>query len=198
MPMQAQRGGGDISPTQRPCARGKWVVNSSLRPLPPQQRTGTHCMGGWMGLMADLAGTGNLSPTGIRSRDRPVRSESLYCLFPRGKAAEAWNWPPPSSVEAKNKWSYASTPICVYGVDRNNFIFSRVGNITLCHGRPVACELRVGRAWLECKEAVLGLIWGTTLAFSRRNWVKPQKLRIDGSGLRFRPGSCRVSNRNVS
>jgi hypothetical protein len=35
-----------------------------------------------MGLMAGLAGTGNLAPTGIRSPDRPIRSESLYCLFP--------------------------------------------------------------------------------------------------------------------
>ena len=42
-----------------------------------------------MGLMADLAGTGNLALTGIRSPDRPIRSESLYCLFPWGKAAGA-------------------------------------------------------------------------------------------------------------
>jgi hypothetical protein len=148
--------------------------------------------------MAGLTGTGSLAPIGIRSPDRPVRSESLYCLFPGGTAAGVPNRPPPSSAEAKYKWSCTSTPICLYGVDRNNFIFSRVGNKTLCHGKPVACELRVGRAWLECKEAVVGLIWGTTLAFSWRNWVKPQKLRIAGSGLRFRPGSCRVSNRNVS
>jgi hypothetical protein len=151
-----------------------------------------------MGLIAGLAGTGNLAPTGIRSPDRPIRSESIYCLFPGGKAAGAWNSPPPSSAEAKNKWSCNSTPICDCGVDRKNFIFSRVGNIILCHGKPVTCGLRVGRAWLECEEVVLGLIWGTTLAVSRRNWVKPQKLGIAGSGLRFRPGSCRVSNRNVS
>jgi len=148
--------------------------------------------------MADLAGTRNLAPTGIRSPDRPIRGESLYCLFPGVKAAGAWNWPPPSSAEAKNKWSCTSTSICLYGVDRNNFVFSRVGNIVVCHGKPVACELRVGRAMLEWKEAVVGLIWGTTLAFSRRNWVKPQKLRIVCSGLRFRRGSYRGSNRNVS
>jgi hypothetical protein len=150
-----------------------------------------------MGLITGLAGTGNLASTGIRSPDRPIRSESKYCLFPGGKAAGAWNSPPPSSAEAKNKWS-CNSPICVCGMDRNNFIFLRVGNIILCHGKPVACELWVGRAWLECKEAVLGLIWGTTLAFSRRNWVKPQKLVIAGSWLRFKSGSCRVSNRNAS
>jgi len=42
-----------------------------------------------MGRMAGLAGTGNLAPTGIRSPDRPFHSESIYCLFPGGKAAEA-------------------------------------------------------------------------------------------------------------
>ena len=34
-----------------------------------------------MGLIARLDGAKNLAPTGIRSPDRPVRSESLYRLL---------------------------------------------------------------------------------------------------------------------
>jgi len=47
--------------------------------LPPG-KTGTYCIGGWVGLKAVLDGAGNLVPTGIRSPDRPARSESLYRL----------------------------------------------------------------------------------------------------------------------
>jgi hypothetical protein len=53
---------------------------------------------------------------------------------------------------------YLCSPIYVYGVTMNNFVFLRMGNIILCNGRLVFCELRVGRASLECKEAVVGLI----------------------------------------
>jgi hypothetical protein len=44
--------------------------------LPPGKRTGTRCIGGWVG----TRGTENLAPTGIRSPDRPARNESLYRL----------------------------------------------------------------------------------------------------------------------
>ena len=47
--------------------------------LPPE-RPGTHCIGGWVDPRAGLDGCGKLSPTGIRSPDRPVRSEWLYRL----------------------------------------------------------------------------------------------------------------------
>ena len=34
------------------------------------------------------------------------------------------NHPPPSSAEAKNEWSYTSSPlVCLYGVTRENFTF---------------------------------------------------------------------------
>jgi hypothetical protein len=45
--------------------------------LYPQERPGTHCTGGWVGPRAGLE---NLAPTGIRSPDRPARSQSLYRL----------------------------------------------------------------------------------------------------------------------
>jgi hypothetical protein len=48
-----------------------WVVNANPRPLYPRERLGTHCTGGWVGPRA---------PTGIRSTDRPARSQSLYRL----------------------------------------------------------------------------------------------------------------------
>jgi hypothetical protein len=48
--------------------------------LPPGKRPGTHFIGGWVGLRAGLDLCGYLAPTGIRSPDRPARSESLYRL----------------------------------------------------------------------------------------------------------------------
>jgi len=57
-----------------------WVVNDTPRPLYPRERPGTHCIGGWVGHRAGLNGCGRSLPTGIRSPDRPARSESLYRL----------------------------------------------------------------------------------------------------------------------
>jgi hypothetical protein len=57
-----------------------WVVNATPRPLYP----GTHCVGGWVGPRAGWTGGENLAPIGIRSPDRPARSESLYRLSYRG------------------------------------------------------------------------------------------------------------------
>jgi hypothetical protein len=49
-----------------------------------RKRPGTHCTGGWVGLMACLdVCKKNLAPTGIRTADRPAWSQSLYRLtFP--------------------------------------------------------------------------------------------------------------------
>jgi hypothetical protein len=51
------------------------MVNATPRPLCPGERPGTHCIGGWVG---PRAGAENLAPTGIRTPDRPARSESVY------------------------------------------------------------------------------------------------------------------------
>jgi hypothetical protein len=48
--------------------------------LPPGKRPGTHFIGGWVGPRAVLDGCENLTPTGIRSQDRPARRQSLYRL----------------------------------------------------------------------------------------------------------------------
>jgi hypothetical protein len=48
------------------------VVSPTLRPLYPQERPGTPCTGGWICLGARLDSTENLTPTGIRSQDRPA------------------------------------------------------------------------------------------------------------------------------
>jgi len=55
---------------------GEW---STPRPdrFTPGKRPVSHCIGGWVGPSAGVNGCGNLAPTGIRSRDRPARSESL-------------------------------------------------------------------------------------------------------------------------
>jgi hypothetical protein len=47
----------------------------------PQERTGTHCIGGWLGSRAGQDGCGKSRPsTGIRSLDRPAHSESQHRL----------------------------------------------------------------------------------------------------------------------
>ena len=49
--------------------------------LYPRERPGTHCTGGCVGPRAGLDRCGkSRAPTGIRSPDRPVRSQSLYPL----------------------------------------------------------------------------------------------------------------------
>jgi hypothetical protein len=45
-----------------------------------RERPGTYCTGGWVGPRAGWTRAENLAPTGIRSPDRPARSESLYRL----------------------------------------------------------------------------------------------------------------------
>jgi hypothetical protein len=60
------------------------------------------------------AGTGNFflhhrvpNGSGAHPASYPMGTRGS---FPRGKAAGAWSWPLPSSVEVKNAWSYTSTP----------------------------------------------------------------------------------------
>jgi len=60
--------------------RWVWVVNSTPRPLYPQERPGTHCRGGCVGPRSFWTGAENLTPSVIRSPVRPARSELLYLL----------------------------------------------------------------------------------------------------------------------
>jgi hypothetical protein len=56
--------------------------------LPPGKRPGTRFSGGWVGLSDGLDECGKSPPPGIRSPNRPPRSESLYRLshlYPRRK-----------------------------------------------------------------------------------------------------------------
>jgi hypothetical protein len=48
--------------------------------LPPGKEPGTHFIGGWVRPRAVMHCWGKYRPTGIRSSDRPARSESLYRL----------------------------------------------------------------------------------------------------------------------
>jgi hypothetical protein len=46
----------------------------------PSERSGTHCTGGWGAPGPVWTGAENVAPTGIRSPDRPARSQLLYRL----------------------------------------------------------------------------------------------------------------------
>jgi len=73
----------------------RWVVNATPRLLYPLERPGTRCIGGWLGPRAGLVGAENLAPAGIRSPDRPARSQSLYRLRypgPRFRGVESINF----------------------------------------------------------------------------------------------------------
>ena len=61
--------------------RGEGSASRPGRSLPPG-KTGIHCTGGWVGPRAGLDRCGKSRPpqTGIRSPDRPARSQSLYRL----------------------------------------------------------------------------------------------------------------------
>ena len=60
-------------------------AKSGWTALPPRKRSSADCIGGWMDPMDGLGGFGNLIPTGIRTPNRPVRSESLYWLSYPGR-----------------------------------------------------------------------------------------------------------------
>jgi len=62
-----------------------WVANATPRPLYPRERDSGPFV--WEAAWAPgpaWTGAENLAPTGIRSPDRPARSESLYRLSYRG------------------------------------------------------------------------------------------------------------------
>ena len=86
---------------------GGWVVNATPRPLYPREWSCTHCIGGWVGPVS--TGAENLAPTGIRSPDRPARSESLYRLSYRG---------PPSSFLPMNYLKIPSQSYIIGGSDK--------------------------------------------------------------------------------
>jgi hypothetical protein len=54
----------------------------------PRERPGTHCTGDWVGPSAGLDKCGKSPPTGIRSPDRPARSQSLCRLSYRANTYE--------------------------------------------------------------------------------------------------------------
>ena len=67
MPLQEQRTcGGVTQPIPEPGTR-RWVESTMLRPLYPQEVDATDCTVGWVGLVANLEGTENLAPIGVRS-----------------------------------------------------------------------------------------------------------------------------------
>jgi hypothetical protein len=62
------------------CARWKWVVKATFRPLYRRERHDTYCVGCRRTTGPVWTGKENLAPAGIQSPDRPARSESLYRL----------------------------------------------------------------------------------------------------------------------
>jgi hypothetical protein len=58
---------------------GEWSAAHHGHTL-PRERPGTHCTGGWVGPRASPDRRGKSRPTGIRSPDRPARSQALNHL----------------------------------------------------------------------------------------------------------------------
>jgi hypothetical protein len=59
-------------------AKRGWVVSTTPLSLYPRRRPGTHCTGGWVGHRDGLGVWETSRLSGIRSPDRPARSQSLY------------------------------------------------------------------------------------------------------------------------
>ena len=105
--------------------------------LPLGKRPGTHCIGGWMGPRAGLEGCGKSHPTGIRSQDRPARSESLYHLrypgplFGTVPITKACTGPVSICCKGKGAWCvtepfhFTIVPSSVYPVLGGNCIHKR-------------------------------------------------------------------------
>jgi len=73
--------------------------------LYPRERTGTHFTGGWVAPEPVWTGAENLTPTGIRSLDRPGRSQSLYRLRYPPHVPQEWsrNIDVPSPTRCANR-----------------------------------------------------------------------------------------------
>jgi hypothetical protein len=67
------------------------VVSTTPRPLYPRERHGTHCKEGWVGPRAGLDVCEKSHPNGIRSPDRPARSQSLYRLSYPAHSGKAYD-----------------------------------------------------------------------------------------------------------
>lgn len=52
--------------------------STKLRSVCHRKKIGTHFTEGWVGLVAGLNGTENLTPPGTRSHERPAHSKSFY------------------------------------------------------------------------------------------------------------------------
>ena len=59
---------------------GMGTQHHATTALPSGKKPGTHCTGSWVGPRAGLDRCGKSRPAGIRSSDRPARSQSLYRL----------------------------------------------------------------------------------------------------------------------
>jgi len=69
-----------------------WVVKATSRPFYPRERTGTHCIGGWVGPRVGLDGCRKSRPNRDSIPDCPARSVSLYRL----------SYPGPHSLVSNN------------------------------------------------------------------------------------------------
>jgi hypothetical protein len=98
------------------------VVSTTPRPFYPLVRPGTHYTGGWVGPGAIWTCAKSLARTGIRSPDRPARSQSLYRLSYRDPQ--------------RKRYSYNLFPSWTF-VDCCKVDFVRL--ISLCEAVDISC-----------------------------------------------------------
>ena len=94
-----------------------WVVNATPGSLYPQERPGTHCIGGWLGPRAGLDGCGkSRPPPGFDPRTvQPIASRYTNCAVPahrhKGQYQNIFNGYRPNSLWDGNRSSMDHIPV---------------------------------------------------------------------------------------
>ena len=147
--------------------RGVWSASRPGR-LYPRERPGTHCTGGSVGPGAGLDRCGKSRPTGTRSPDRPVRSESLYRLrYPNSFTYESngYNFHPQATpgVHKSRRLVVRATKFCTVATN----IFSIINAVLFCtykyksshvQSRKRQITSKVHKSFQDCESPVGNLL----------------------------------------
>ena len=109
-----------------------WVANATSRPLYPRERPGTHCIGGWVGPIADVNRCG---------KSRPPPGFDPRTVQPVGSRYTDWAIPGRTVSSCR----HSKTSACTVNADR-----------TVCscrHSNTSACTVYADRAVCSCRHS---------------------------------------------